>query len=144
RACPLCQKRGRRRRDFIHARSAGESVLPHDDSRQRRDVGGDAASAGLTSWKRQRRSLSQPRYCTTSASGVTSAVSISISSKKTSCINSQRSPTASRGTITRNASVASRQVAYTQWLVLTPVTISVSTPRPVSISSKLVHLNAEA
>ena len=48
---------------------------------------------------------------TTSATGVTSPRSISISSKLTSCINSQRSPMASRGTITRKLSTASRHVA---------------------------------
>lgn len=84
------------------------------------------------------------RYRTTSSRSVTSPRSMSISCRKTSCINSQRSPTASRGTITRKLSVASRQVAYTQWLVLMPVTISVSTPRPVSISWKFVPLKAEA
>lgn len=47
----------------------------------------------------------------TSSISVTSPRSISMSCRKTSCINSQRSPTAWRGTITRKLSVASRQVA---------------------------------
>ena len=40
--------------------------------------------------------------------------------------------------------VASRQVAYTQWLVLMPVTIRVSIPRLASMSCKFVPLKAEA
>ena len=54
----------------------------------------------------------RPSRCsTTSSTGVTSPRSMSMSSRLTSCMISHRSPTASRGTMTRKLSIASRQVA---------------------------------
>ncbi len=51
----------------------------------------------------------------TSSTGVTSPRSMSMSSRLTSWNSSHRSPTASFGTMTRKLSVASRQLAQTQW-----------------------------
>ena len=48
---------------------------------------------------------------TTSATGITSPEEMSMSKSVTSCISSERSPTASAGTITWKLSTASRQVA---------------------------------
>ena len=78
---------------------------------------GDASSRGCRPADRSGSSYSLAggtrwsNWDTTSATGVTSPRSISMSSKLTSCITSQRSPIASRGTITRKLSTASRHVA---------------------------------
>src|SRR5579862_10059690 len=75
----------------------GEGVKDHGDGYRLSSVPGDCPSPST-----KERTVSI---------GTTSPMSRSMSRRFTSCMISQRSPTASRGTITRKLSVASRHVA---------------------------------